>query len=869
MLLGLLTRLLPAAEREFILGDLEESCGSRPLRLRWELLRIGLTLRWHRTPPLALAHPPFIPRSRLVGPFLSDIRFGVRQLARSPGFTALALLTLALGIGATTAIYSVVNPVLFQALPYPEPDRLVTVWERGNDGGEDNTGYATFLDVQRMARSFEAIAVMSSWQPTLQEHGDPERFSGQRVTGDFFKVLGVGPALGRDFTAAEQIRGQHRVTILSHQLWQRRFGGDSTLLGRSITLDGIPYTVVGVMPQQFESLLSPTAELWAPLGYEVSLPWACRTCHHLREVARLKPGVSAAAAERELEVISGRLVAEYPREYSGEGMMVIPLQARLTRDVRPALLAVLGAVALVLLITCANVSALLLGRALSRESEFAVRGALGAGRWRVVRQLLTESVLLAVLGGAAGVGIAVAGVKALVALGPASLPRVGAIGIDGGVLAFSALLTVVTGLAFGLVPALATAKPNLFSALRPGGRLTGQRSRRLARAALVTGEIAMAVMLLVGAGLLLRSLEKLLAQDPGFDPSRLLTMQVQTTGARYTTDAPVWTFWDRALASVLAVPGVESAAWTSQLPMGGNIDRWGIQIEGKLLNNPEDAPSADRYSVSPGYLELMKIPLLRGRVFTAQDAATAPPVALVSETMARIGWEGADPIGSRIRMGGPDKPWRTVVGVVGDVRHTGLDEEQAPQFYLPEAQGHFADGAMDLVVRTKGDPAGLARPVQAAIHAVDPSLPILQLAVMEDVISATAKQRRFALVLFQVFAGVALLLAAAGIYGVLAGNVAERTREIGIRSALGASRRGLLGLVLRQGLALALGGIVIGGAASLVLSRFLQQMLYGISPQDPLTFAGVFVVLLAVVLAACWAPALRATRVSPLEAIRG
>jgi putative ABC transport system permease protein len=861
--------LLPKEEREFVLGDLEEAYAGRTLRATIELIRAAFQLRRPHRGTTHHTGPTHRRGDSLMRTLLADLRYGLRQLTRSPSFTFLSILTLALGIGATTAIFSVVNPILFRALPYPDPDRIVRVAERDKEGQDAGTGYATFVDVQRMASSFEAIAVASQWQPTLQGSGDPERLDGQRVTQGFFSVLGVRPSLGRDFTAEENVRGKHRVAILSHGLWQRRFGGDPTVIGRQITFDGIAYTIVGVMPKRFESLLAPTAQVWAPLGYEVSLPWACRTCHHLGEYARLKPGISPAAARRELDVISARLVAEYPTEYAAAGMLVVPLNTVITRDARPALLAALGAVGFVLLIACANVSGLLLGRAMQREEEFAVRAALGAGRQRMVRQLLTESVLLSLLGGAVGVTLAWWGVKGLTALAPASLPRLDRIGIDGGVLGFTALLSLATGLLFGLIPALASARPDLFAALRPGGRHTGHRSRRLARGILVAGEIALALMLLVGAGLLLKSLDRLLAVNPGFDPKGLLTMEVQTTGARYKEDAPVWSFFDRALEAVKAVPGVEAAGWTSQLPLGGNFDRYGVQIEGKLLDHPEQAPSADRYAVSPDYLRAMRIPLRRGRALGREDAAAAPPVVLINETFARVGWAGEDPIGKRVQVGGADRPWRTVVGIVGDVHHTGLDEQQAPQMYLPEIQWIFADGAMVLAARTRGDPAALAPAVRAAIRSVDPSLPILHTATMDEVLAGTAQSRRFAFVMFQVFALVALLLAAAGIYGVLAGSVTERTREIGIRSALGASRGGLLRLVVGQGLVLTLAGLTVGTAGALLLSRFLGRMLFGVGPRDPVTFAAVVVVLLTVAMAACWGPAWRATRVSPLEALRG
>ena len=867
----LLGWLIPGAEREFILGDLEEIYGGRRWRLGREIIRAGILLRLSvRGPTTLTSHPsPLTHRRSFMSTLLSDTRYALRQLARNPGFSLLAVLTLALGIGATTAIYSVVNPVLFRPLPYPGADRIVTLWERGKDDSENNTGYATFLDVERMSSSFASIAAMSSWQPTLQGNGEPERLSGQRVTRGFLSVLGVRPALGRDFSADENIRGKHFVVILSHGLWQRRFGADPSVLGRPVTFNGITYTVVGVLPESFESLLSPGATIWAPLAYEPSLPWACRTCRHLRAIGRLKENVTPEAAVRELDVISGRLVAEHPTDYSTTGMHVVPLQDRLTRDVRPALLAVLGAVALVLLLACANVSALLLGRAIQREGEFAIRGALGAGKLRVMRQLLTESVLLSLVGGAAGTALAYWGVQGLSALAPPSLPRLQAIGINGGVLLFTALLSVITGLAFGLIPAFATARPDLFAALRPGGRATGLRSRRLARATLVAGEIALALMLLFGAGLLMRSLHRLLSVNPGFDPTALLTMEVQTTGPRYQEDPAVRAFFDRASDAVKQVPGVTAAGWTSMLPLGGNFDRYGVRIEGVELANPADAPSADRYAVTPGYIEAMRIPLQRGRTITAADAADAPRIVLINQTFAATAWPNSDPIGARLKVGGPDRPWWTVVGVVGDVRHTGLDEVQAPQIYLPESQWFSADGAMVLTARIGGDPAERAGAVRAAIRSIDPTLPILQVATMEEVVSATAQQRRFAFVLFQVFAVVALLLAAAGIYGVLAGSVAERTRELGIRAALGASRNGLLGLVVRQGLALTAVGLVAGAFGSFLLSRFLQRLLFGVGSTDPVTFAGVVLLLTGVALGACWAPAWRATRVSPLEAIRG
>lgn len=861
--------LIPQSEREMVLGDLEQGFGDRPVRYLLELLYAAWVCR--RYSPRAAADLPSTSAGEPVMSTLgNDLRHAIRQLRVRPGSTALTVLTLAVGIGATTATFSVVNPILFEALPYPHPDRIMALAERSKAGEDMGTGYATFVDVQSMATSFEAMAVTGQWLPTLQRNGEPERLEGQYVTQQFFTVLGVRPALGRDFSAEENVRGNHHVVILSYGLWQRRFDSNPAIIGSSATFDGLPYVIVGVMPKSFENLVSPGAQLWSPLGYEVTLPWACRTCHHLREYGRLKPGVAPATALHELDLIAARLETQYPTEYPGRGMLLTPLQELLTRGIRPALLAVLGAVGLVLLIACANVSSLLLGRAMQREGEFAIRIALGARRGRVVRQLLTESVVLAAIGGLAGVVLAWIGVRGLTGLAPANLPRLHGIGIDGTVLAFTLVVSLVTGVLFGLMPAIALARPERFATLVPGTRQTGTRVRRMARGVLVAAEVALAVMLLVGAGLLMRSLDHLLAVDPGFAPAQLLTMEVQTTGAHYAEDGPTWAFWDQSLRAVQAVPGVELAAWTSQLPLGGNYDRWGVQIEGRLLANPSEAPSADRYSVTADYLRTMGIPLRRGRGFTSADAGTSPRVVLINETLATIGWNGEDPIGRRVQIGGggPNTPWRTVIGIVGNVHHTGLDEVQAPQLYVPEFQGSFADNFMVLAVRARGDPAALAPAIRQAIRSVDPTQPILHVATMPEVLAASATQRRFTFVLFQAFAIVALILSAAGIYGVLTGAVTERTREIGIRSALGASRGGLLAMVLRQGLRLTLAGMAVGTAGAMILTRFLQSMLFGVGTRDPLTFAGVVLLLLAVAVVACLAPALRATQVSPLEALK-
>ena len=794
---------------------------------------------------------------------LADLRHTLRLLGRAPAFTLIAVVTLALGIGATTAIFSVVNPVLFEPLPYPHSDRVVMVWERDLDGAASNTSFATYADVAQENRSFEAIAAVREWQATITGRAEPERLTGQRVSSTFFAVLGVAPALGHDFTAAEDVRDGARVVILSDGLWRRRFGGDSTIVGRQITLNGLPYVVVGIMPASFENVLDPTTQLWAPLQYDASLPYACRTCRHLRAVARLLPGVSAHQAAADVNAISRRLVLEYPTDFARAGMLVVPLRDQITRGVRPALVAVLGAVTLLLLIACSNVTNLLLARGVQRQGEFSLRAALGATGARLIRQLVTESLVLAAAGGALGVIVAEVGVRALIAMSPPGLPRLHAIGVNGPVLAFTLAVTLVVGLLFGLAPAIHAARTNLQHGIQRGARRTAGTAR-ITRAMLVVSEVALALMLLVGAGLLMRSLGRLLAVTPGFDPTRLLTMQIQTSGPRFDNDTVTHAFFDRVLQSVRQVPGVEAAALVSQLPLSEDFDMYGVHPELRRRANPAQDPSAFRYAVSPGYVETMRIPVRRGRAFTDRDRAGAPPVVLINETFARREWPGQDPIGQRVRLGSAtDGPWRTVVGVVADVKQISLAAEQPNAVYVPESQWPYADGSLSLVVRARGEPAALTSTVRRTIWSVDKDQAITRIATMDELIAASAAQRRFAFTLFELFSITALLLAAAGIYGVLSGTVAERLREIGVRSALGATRRDILTMVLREGLGLAALGIVLGGVGALALSRVMSALLFDVSSMDPLTYAGVAGVLVVAAVAACWIPAERAARVDP------
>jgi putative ABC transport system permease protein len=800
----------------------------------------------------------------LVATLLADLRYAVRRLRSAPGFTAITVLTLAVGIGGTSAIFSAVNPILFQPPPYPEAGRIAMVWETYNAGGRQEGTYGMYAELKDRARTLEFISVLRPWEPTMTGPAQPERFAGQRVSASYFHVLGVSPAMGRDFEAAEDRFGGPRVVVISDALWRSRFGADSGIVGRPIVLDGDPWVVIGVMPRRFENVLAPGATLWAPLQYDLrEYSWG----HHLRTVARLRPGVAIEQASREVDALGRALAKQHIDSYGPRAAFAVhALQDDLTRGVKPALLAILAAVTLVLVIACVNVTNLLLARGVQRRGEFALRAALGAGSGRLVRQLLTESLVLALLGGALGAVVASLGVRALVALAPAGLPRAGAITVNGTVFAFGLALTTLIGLAFGAFPALQAARSDPGQELQHGSRRTVGGHRKT-RAALVVVEVALALVLLVSSGLLLRSLRRLFAIDAGFDGSSLLTLEVQVAGHRYDAEGTTVRFFEQALEAVRGVPGVGAAAFTSQLPLSGDLDEYGVHVE---LNSTDqvEAGSTFRYAVSPGYIEVMRIPLRKGRVFDEHDRADAPPVALVSESFARTVLKGADPIGRRMRIGPTTGEPYTVVGVVGDVRQVSLALSEAKAIYIPESQWHFDDNPMSLVVRSRADPAALAPAIRRAIWSVDKDQPIVRVAMMADLLAATAAERRFALVLFEAFGLAALVLAAAGIYGVLSGSVAERTREIGVRSALGASRGRILVRVLGQGLGLTGLGIGIGLAGAAVVTRGLAAMLFGVSRLDLATHAGVIGLLAAVSAIACAVPAWRAAKVDPASTLR-
>ncbi len=803
-----------------------------------------------------------------------DIRYAVRQLRKAPGFALTAIFILALSIGATTAIFSAVNPILFKTLPYPEPSRLTMVWEMRSEGSPLAASFGSFRGVADRSRSFEALAVMKPWQPTMTSSTEPERFEGQGVSAAYFQVLGISPALGRSFSDSDDRFQGPNVVILSDSLWRQQFGGDTTIVGRQVKLDDNSYTVIGVMPHGFENVLDPAAQLWAPLQYNPALPADGREWgHHLQMIGRLRPGVGRKQAASELDVILHTLGQMYSKGYDSSGgvpngFIVNSLQSDITRGVRPALLAVLGAVTLVLMIACLNVTNLLLARGTERQGEFSMRVALGAARRRLVWQLLTESLLLAVLGGAFGMLVAELGVRAIVALSPPGLPRASAIAVDFPVFLFALGITTLIGIMIGLVPALHASRSDPQVGLQQSSqRTTG--GHRFARGIVVVSEVSLALVLLVSAGLLLRSLERLFAIDPGFDGSHVLTMQVQESGRRFDTAEARARFFAQALEAVRQVPGVSSAAFTSQLPLSGDFETYGVQFESDLKDSGEPAY---RYAVSPSYFETMHIPLRQGRLLDEHDRAGAPVAILISESFAKRKFAGKDPIGQRVRVGPnighAEQPWDVIVGVVGDVKQTSLALNDADAFYTTTTQWAWVDNVQSLVVRTRGSATDLAPAIRNAIWSVDKDQPIVRVATMDNLLAASEAERRFALILFEAFALVALLLAAIGLYGVLSGGVAERTREIGIRAALGASRGNILRLVVRQGMTLVGLGVVIGLVGAAAASQAIATLLFGVSQLDPATYLAVVALLLGVSVTACWIPARRAAQVDPSITLR-
>jgi putative ABC transport system permease protein len=802
---------------------------------------------------------------------IHDLRYGSRMLARSPGFTLAAVLTLTLGIGANAAIFTIVDGALLRPLPYASPNRLVTVGDQANDGSSSNVGYTTVLDWRTRSRSFETIAMMRSWLPTLVTNGEAERVPAVRVTANYFEMLGVRPALGRTFTADEDRPEQWRVVLLSDGLWRRRFGADPWIVGKTITMNDRAYRIVGVMPRDYEPILSARyyqpAQMWAPLGYDTSLSYACRSCQHLHAFGRLRRGVTPAQASAELSAVRERMRAEHPDDYAPGNVAVVPLVDAVVGSVRPALYVLSAAVGFVLLIACANVANLLLARSLGRRRELALRAALGAGRGRIVRQLMTESVLLSAIGAVGGVLLAIAAVKGLSSLAPVSLPRLDHISVDGRVLLFTTVMALATGLLCGIVPAFNSSSVDLLTSLSTDTRTSVGGSSR-ARATLVVIDLSLALVLLTGAGLMLRTMASLVRVDPGFDADRVVTMQLSLGGTAYAEDASVVVFQDRLLERLRALPGVEAAALAGQIPFGANFDTWGFHIKGGMKPNPADDPSVQRYAVTLDYFRVMNIPLLAGRSITAMDSATSQPVMVVSATTAKSLWPSGNAIGAQVRIGGhANGPWRTVVGIVGDVHHEDLTTPPEMAMYTPQTQN--TDSFLVLTVKAASSQSlALVPAIRGTVREIDPAIPVFDVATMKERLDRAAAPRLFVMRVLAGFAGVSLLLAAIGLYGVVSYTVAQRTREVGLRVALGARPADIRHLVLSGGFALVAAGLAIGLAAALASTRFLGALLFGVSRTDPTTFLSAAGLLSMVALVAHWLPLRRALAVDPTVALR-
>jgi putative ABC transport system permease protein len=837
------------------------------LLAEWDRLDFRNKLDLMRRSTSAFWDALWIQRQRWEDEMFQDLRYGSRMLLKRPGFTLTAIFTLSLGVGASTAIFSAVNPILFESLPYPEARQMMMIWDHGPDGTRQEVTFGTYQEIVQRSRSFESLTVMRPWQPTLTGQSEPERLEGQFVSASYFDVLHVMPTLGRSFDSSDDRPNGSKVAILSDKLWRRRFGADPGILRRLISLNDDNYTVVGVMPNSFENVLSPSADVWTLLQYDPSLPtfesreWG----HHLRMIGRLRSGIGRDEASREIDTIARTQTPEFSRPaWSAlkNGLIVNSLQDEITRDIKPALLAVFFAVLLVLAIACVNVTNLLLARGAQRRGEFAIRNALGARRLRMVRQLITESLLLTFLGGALGLLVAEFGVRALIALSPPGLLRASAIRVDAPAFAFAIVVTILIGIVVGLIPALHAYRSDLVGSLQLNSRhnIGGQQ---FTRHALVVAEVALALVLLVSAGLLMVSLQRLFAIPAGFNAVNMLTLRVQTS-RRFDIQA-TRRFFTQSLNAIRQVPGVNAVELTSQLPLSGDVDQYGVHFEN---DDPKVAYSSFRYAVSPGYFEMMEIPLRRGRRLDNHDVAEAPLAVVISESLAKHKFGDQDPIGQRVRLGPSDGPWHTIVGVVGDVKQTSLAASDLYAFYITPEQWRFGDNMMSLVVRGVGNTANLTPAIREAIWSVDKDQPILQVAMMDDLLAASEAQRRFALILFETFGLVALTLAAAGIYGVLSYTVTERTREIGVRLALGAERRNVLSLILRHGLKLTIIGIGLGVLMALAVTRLLTNLLYGVSAKDPSIFGGVAFGLIVVALLACYWPARRATRIDPLIALR-
>ena len=803
-----------------------------------------------------------------------DLRYSLRLLLKSPAFTAVAIFSIALGIGANTTVFSVINAVLLKSVPYKDPSNLVLVW--GDSAQESlrkhNQVSATDVaDFRAQSTSFEDVATYTGWFPIMSGDNEAERIPAIQVGDGFFRIMKGEPLLGRVFTAEEQVDGKDFVVVLGHSLWQRRFAGDPNIVGKSILLNGRPYNVVGVMGADFHplpsTLVAPEGQFYRPVAE--AYDDAERDARHLRAIARLKPGATIEQAQSELSGIATRLQQQHPTTNHDYGVAVVSITDELVGGIRPTLWLVFGAVIFVLLVACANVANLLLARSTVRYKEITIRSAIGAGRGQLVRQLLTESLLLSLLGGTLGLLLATWGTSVISTAGAKINPMLANTQVDWRVLAFTFAISIITGLVFGLAPALQISKPNLAESLKESGRGSGAgASRNRLRSALVVSEIAMTLVLLVSAGLLIRTVMRLRNVDTGFDSKNILAMNIGLPGIKYPKPENQIAFYKQVTERIAALPGVVATGTTSVLPLSDNFDGRGLAVE-DLPKPPGEEISVDLYVTTPGYLRTMDIALRKGRAITEQDTNDSFKVALVNETMAQQLWPNQDPLGKRIKFPGSDKnpqPWRTVVGVVGDVAQYGLDQKAPMQIYLPHAQ--FPTSTNSIVVKTTADPAAMIGAVRREILAVDKDQAIFKLTTLDELRGDSIKIRKFFMLLLLVFAALALTLAAVGIYGVMSYVASQRTHEIGIRMALGAQAKDVLKLIIGNGMLLALIGVALGLAAAFAVTRVMAGLLFGVTATDATTFVTVSFGLILIALLACYLPARRATKVDPLVALR-
>ena len=792
---------------------------------------------------------------------IKDIRYGVRSLLKRPSFTVVAVITLALGIGLNTAIFGVINAVLLRPLPYQEPERLVTF--RSNQSAPD------VADVEAQTRTLSKIGGAVAMSLDYTGGSEPVQFQTGMVTGGFFETLGVQAEQGRLITHADDQSGAPFVVVLGQELWRRQFGADPKILGKTIPLSGNVYTIIGVTPRAFVSPLDNT-EAWVPVHVANPVAAKFRGVHFLRTLGRMAPGVTIEQVRAEHQIIDKNLANQYPADNKNRNTVFIPLYERIVGESRSSLLILFAAVSLVLLIACANFANLLLARAAERERELVIRAALGAGRWRLIRQLLTESVLVSLAGGIIAVLLAIWGTSLLVALKPENLPRLQEVGVDARVLGFTFGISLLTGIIFGLLPAWAASRGGVSEALKEGGRsATAGGARQRLRSTFVVFELAVALVLLVGSGLLIKTIWKLRSVEPGFNPTHLLTMRIELPEVRYKEVDKQTRFRNQTLDAVNSLPGVK-AAMVSELPLSGDWLDHDFLIEGRPPIAPGDEPSLQSRSVLGDYFETMQIPLQSGRGFAPQDFADkAPLVGIGNAALVRQYFPNEDPIGKRLRWArDPEIHWITIVGIVGDVKHFGLDLPEQPGLYSPYTQAQPWKRWMTVVARTQSDPAGMAQAVKEQVWKVDSQLPLTKVRTLDEVAAASFDARRFNMLLLAIFAGLALVLAAIGIYGVMSYAVTQRTQEIGIRMALGAQASDVLKLIVRNGMGLIIVGVVIGLAGAFALTRLMTTLLFGVTPTDTVTFAVVSLVLIVVALLACFLPARRATKVDPLVALR-